>query len=1111
VINRVVSSSIILAILGAQAAMKAQQVPHDHLERAFLDPPSSARPRVWWHWMNGNITAEGIRLDLAWMQRAGVGGFTVFEGSIDTPQVVEKRLIYMTPDWKQAFQVALSEAQRLKLEMTIASSAGWSETGGPWVQPGQGMKKLVWASTIVEGGKPYHNLLPSPPSVSGPFQNVSLGARVAQSGALPTFYADSVVLAYPLQPSRLKARAVPRITAEKGEVDAAALSDDDIAKVAATLPYAPAGQSTCLLYSYAQPSSVQSVTLASLDDVISIFGFDDPGIPEPQLEASQDGLTYEMVARIPPSSIPQRTVTFPSVTARDFRVCFPSRAGTTPNSSTHQITELTLNPEARVNDGEQRAGFATVRDYDALTMPAATADSIVPSAKVLDITNRMAVDGTLTWTPPPGSWVVLRMGYSLTGHENGPAPAEATGLEVDKLDAQAVHAYLEHYLKLYQDTVGEANMGANGVAGVQSDSTETGVQNWTGNVLVEFKARRGYDPHPWLPALTGVIIESSEKTTKFLWDFRRTLAELLAQNHYGQIASTLHRKHMFYAAEALEYHRPTLGDDMEMRRNADIPMGALWTFEPGEQPSPTYIADVRGAASVAHVYGQNLVGAESMTSNGPAWGWSPEKLKPIADYELALGVNRFMIHESAHQPLVGKTPGLTLGPYGLWFNRNETWAELAKPWTDYLARSCYLLQQGRFYADIAYFYGQEAPLTAFFGYKPQTDAPEGYGFDFVNADVVLHHFKVQNGQLRTPAGASYRLLYLGGSSAHMTLAMVNKLAKLVAAGAAIAGTKPVDSPSLSDDAAHFQTAVDALWGAGNRVHRYGKGIVYAGQSAETTMQSLHVAKDFAYTRPRADTELMFVHRRLPTSDVYFISHRNDQAENVEVTLRTSGRMPELWHADTGRIDAVSYRAANGSTTLSLHLLPHEAVFVLFRKSAGVASTVIPTPEEHVLGQLKDDWLVAFQPGRGVSKSQQISHLASWTESSDAGVRYFSGTAEYTQSFGVPQYPADGRKLLLDLGSVAEIAEVTVNGRSLGIGWKAPYRFDITDAVHPGENHLSIKVTNLWVNRLIGDQQPGIGPKYTFTTFKPYKKDSPLIPSGLLGPVTLLTMQRQSLR
>ncbi len=327
----------------------------------------------------------------------------------------------------------------------------------------------------------------------------------------------------------------------------------------------------------------------------------------------------------------------------------------------------------------------------------------------------MQPDGTLDWTPPEGTWVVLRIGYSLLGITNHPATPEATGLEVDKLDHRFVKDYFEKYLDSYKETVGADEMGKKGIQYVINDSWEAGSQNWTDNMLAQFKKLRGYDATPWLPVLTGRVVESAEASDRFLWDFRKTIADLIANEHYGSWKQTLHERGMGHYGESHEGGRAFVADGMEVKKFNEVPMSAMWTQRPGvNKVQYGYNADDRESASVAHIYGQNLAAAESMTASAAPWAWSPATLKPTADQELLNGINRFVIHESAHQPLVGKAPGLTLGPFGQWFNRNETWAEQAGPWIDYLARSSYMLQQGRFAADLVYFYGEDSNLTAIF-------------------------------------------------------------------------------------------------------------------------------------------------------------------------------------------------------------------------------------------------------------------------------------------------------------------------------------------------------------------------------------------------------------
>ena len=662
---------------------------------------------------------------------------------------------------------------------------------------------------------------------------------------------------------------------------------------------------------------------------------------------------------------------------------------------------------------------------------------------------------------------------------------------------------METYLDSYKQTVGADYMGKRGIRYVINDSWEAGSQNWTDDMIAQFKKRRGYDPLPWMPVLTGQVVESAEASDRFLWDFRKTIGDLIANEHYGQLEATLHEWNMGHYGESHESGRAFVADGMEVKKFNEVPMSAMWTQRPGVNKEQfDYNADDRESASVAHIYGQNLAAAESMTAAEAPWAWSPATLKPTADQELLNGINRFVIHESAHQPLVGKAPGMTLGPFGQWFNRNETWAEQAGPWVNYIARSSYLLQQGHFAADLIYFYGEDSNLTAIFEHKAP-DVPAGYGFDYINADGLIHMLKVTDGRITTQSGMSYRVLGLDPYSQHMSLPVLRAIHQLVEDGAVVAGPKPMDDPSLADDQAEFQKLNDELFGDGTGVHQVGKGTVYAGQSLTDVFNALKVAPDFDYTKPESDTRILFAHRRLAEGDLYFVDNRNDRDETVDATFRVTGKAPELWHPETGKAEPVSYQIADGRTTVPLHLEPWGTVFVVFRTPTKATSRTLSKVVETELATVDGPWKVSFQPGRGAPASITLDKLISWPDSTDTGVKYFSGAGTYTQTIQAsPDWFKKGAKLCIDLGDVKNLAEVTVNGKSLGIVWHTPYRVDATSALKPGSNEVSIKVINAWVNRLIGDQQPDATTKYTFADVKPYKADSPLQASGLLGPVRL---------
>jgi (4-O-methyl)-D-glucuronate---lignin esterase len=1096
----------------------------DALERGFRNPPASAKPRVWWHWMNGNVTQAGIQRDLEWMHRVGIGGFQNFDASLNTPKVVDQRLVYMTPEWKAAFRYAATLADQLGLEMAIAGSPGWSESGGPWVPPAQAMKKLVFSETRMEGGRRFSGRLPQPPSTTGPFQNIpsrefSFGPAPARPTPPAQYYADSAVIAFRApETERPMAELQPKVTASSGDIDASLLTDGDLVKTVA-LPRAPAGQSAWIRVEFPRPQTVYALTLVTHGQRGPLADFFPGGESGQELQASDDGQQFRTIIPVPAGRAVQHTLAFPKATARFFRVIFASpppapnpfagdadafgdfRAPRPPDQ--YQIAELVLHGGARVNRFEEKAAFAAMPDLYAFPTPPAADDAVIHKSDVIDLTGKMRPDGSLDWTPPPGRWVVLRLGCSLTGHKNGPASPEATGLEVDKLDRRAVKAYFDAYLNQYKETVGPL-MGKRGLQYVITDSWEAGVQNWTDQMIPEFTRRRGYDPRPWLPVLAGRVVESSEASDRFLWDFRKTLCDLVADYHYDQITQLLHQRGMGRYSESHESGRAFIGDGMEVKRSADVPMSAMWTQTPGvDREQYGYNADIRESASVAHLYGQNLVAAESLTAFSGAWAWSPETLKPTADKELAMGLNRFVIHTSVHQPLLDRAPGLGLGPFGQWFTRNETWAEQAGPWVSYLARCSYLLQQGRFVADILYFYGEDSNITALFGGKAP-EIPAGYNYDFVNADALIHRLSVKDGRLTTPTGMSYRVLVLDPNSRQMSLPVLRKIRDLVRAGAVVVGAKPAGTPSLSDDPTEFRTIADQLWRPGSGEHAFGKGKVYVDRALTDVLTGLGVAPDFSYTRPQSDTNLLFVHRKLPDGELYFVDHRTNRTESVEASFRVQGKAAELWHPDTGQMEPASFRIAGGRTTVPLRLDPYESVFVVFRKSTPLSGLSLPFAVETPLGTVEGAWELSFQPDRGAPARITLDRLSSWSENSDPGVKYFSGTGTYARTV---QAPADwfrsGARLWLDLGQVKNLAEVSVNGKPLGIVWKAPFRVDVTDALKPGANRVTVAVTNLWVNRLIGDQQPDSARKYTFTTQRFYRANSPLLPSGLLGPVQVV--------
>jgi hypothetical protein len=1084
---------------------------------AFQSPPSSAKPRVWWHWMNGNVTPEGISKDLQWMKSVGIGGVQMFDAALDTPIIVEERVQYMSPTWKQYFAHAVDTASELDLEFAVASSAGWSLTGGPWVNADDGMKKLVWSETVLHSQQMNTVDLPRPNDTVGAYQDLTAEYKHAVNlDAIPqAYYRDIAVLAYPVN-DIASALSPTKVLVNGESVDAAQLLDSGL-NTGLPLPQSQGKTPASLEYHFAEPVSIAAAELFVKHAPKSVM----QGALAPMLQAWING-HWKDVSQFRLGKVPT-TLGFPGVTSDKFRVSFvrsneksqfsfspepgldfsglSGLASLKPKAAVLAEFKLFTNP--KIDQFEAKAGFELVNNYNALPSNAPNSTGIDPNS-VRDVSAFMDDSGSLNWEAPDGTWKIIRLGYSLTGQINSPAPFEATGLEVDKLDGDAVRRYMTHYLSIFQDIMDEQKVEA-GLNALLTDSIEAGPANWTPDIPAHFEALRGYNLMSWLPALTGEIVGSREQSEQFLNDYRRTLAELVATEHYGTVAEVAHEFGLVVYGESLEGNRivSTLGDEMEMRRFADIPMAAMWSYKPGGKPNAYYEADMKSAASVAHIYGKKLVAAESLTSMMSPFAHTPEVLQPMIDAEFLNGINRPVIHTSVHQPLDDKFPGLSLNVFGQYFTRHETWAPMAKPWIDYLARNSYLLQQGKNVADVAYFYGEEPSISiqAAVDGLP-ADLPEIFPFDYLSPNALLNEVTVRNGNLVTPGGASYKALQLGAASRPaMSFAVLSKIAELVNAGGIVIGRKPLHSAGQNTSSDEFQKLVNMLW-SGNAVTQFGKGQVFNSQSGDEVLSDLGMKPGLSIDKP---SSIRFVQRNTETEDIFYIANRGS-AQTVNLTFQVSGKVPTVWHADSGRVIQTPYQDSGSETTIALAFNDWESKFIVFSSAypEGTEEQVVYSDERALV--IDGPWTLNFEAGRGAPKEIVQEQLAPLSTHQLSGVKYFSGITHYSNSFMLSAKD-EAEDFMLEFDHISDVAEVLVNGKSAGVIWKKPYRIDISDWVVAGENTLEVRVANRWKNRLIGDRQPGVSP-VTYTTFNTYLPNAELDKSGLDGQVRLITLSKK---
>ena len=1064
------------------AAATSGSAAGDAIEKGFQHPPPSARPWVYWFPLSGNLTKEGITADFEAMARVGIGGVLYMEVDQGAPKGPAD---FGGPLWRQLFQHACNEANRLGLQINMNNDAGWCGSGGPWITPELSMQKVVWSETVIEGDKRFEDALAKP-------------------SAVKNFYRDIAVLAMP----------VPGNNAFR------------VKDIAVKASFAPGY--------FAQP----------------------------------------------PASFPN-----------------------------------------------------------------APADAAIPRDIIVDLSTNMDAAGRLAWDAPAGKWLVLRFGHTTTGTDNHPAPESGRGLECDKFSKEAAAAHYQGLMaKVIADNQPLAGRGKVLVS-THIDSWEVGSQNWTPRMREEFQSRRGYDLWKFLPAFTGRVIDSAEVTERFLYDLRQTVSDLIVQNYAGEIRRLANRDGLRLSIEAYD-GAPV--DEMTYGGQADEPMAEFWSWD-------KFMAaySCTEMSSVAHTYGRKILGAESFTANDKEkWQGHPAVLKDLGDWAFCEGINRFVFHRYAAQPWTNVVPGMSMGPWGLHYERTQTWWEQSKAWHEYLARCQYLLQQGLFVADVLCLQAEGAPRR--FTPPPGLDiAPHlrgGYNYDGCTPEVLFTRVSVKDGRLALPDGMSYRVLVLPDSET-ISPRLLRKIKELVDAGATvIASTKPpLKSSSLADlgagDAEVRKLAAE-LWPR-----------LVTGKTAPELLAERGIKPDFDST-----TKLRHIHRTIGDAEVYFVANPNSYAIESVATFRIAGKQPELWWPVTGRIaKATSFQEQSGVTSVPLQLEPAGSVFVVFRKSSagvdplvsvscdgaelmpaasrGVAKIVVQKARYGVLNdpsrtrdvttkiqalvdggvtsfpsadlakgddpaygtlktlavdyrvndqsltatgtdtefislnisgraearpfdlalaevwqsgdytfkyasgksrrlnvslpaaqEISGAWEVAFEPNRGGPAKVRFEQLEDWSKRPEAGIKYYSGTATYRKVFSSKPV-VFGQRYYLDLGKVAVMAEVKLNGKDLGILWKPPYRVDVTEALRKGDNALELKVVNLWINRQIGDEQlpadserndngtlkswpqwlqedkPSPTGRFTFSSWKLWKQNDPLAESGLLGPVRLHAVKK----
>jgi hypothetical protein len=806
-------------------------------------------------------------------------------------------------------------------------------------------------------------------------------------------------------------------------------------------------------------------------------------------------------------------------------------ASQTPIKGPAHVTVLLPQPETV-------EGF--YRDIAVLACPAS--NTTAPNSpetwdhsRTVDLTKSTDEQGRLTWDAPAGDWMVLRIGY--THHDNkvkcvGSGPV---GLEIDTMSAAAMDA---HFAETGAKLIADAGpLSGKSLQYFHIDSWELGQPTWTPDMRQEFQRRRGYDPLSYLPALLKKTVDSPAVTQRFLQDYRRTAADLVAANYYGRL------RELTLKAGLRGIHPESGGpffehwiDALQCEGVNDVPMGEFWkrNSEPdgpiGWQGNPS----LKEAACAAHIYGKPVCQAEAFTSFACDWIDDPWSMKDVGDEAFCHGLTRNVLCFYVHQPRLDVKPGFQWAHVGTHFDRNLTWWDMSHAWLTYLARCQYLLRQGQFVADFAYFQGEEIPAFLAARDKQQPARPAGSDYDVLNPEVLLQRAAAKDSRLVLPDGMSYRYLVLPQRSPlAISPPVLRKIQQLAAGGVTVVGSRPEQAPGLTDYPQcddEVRKLAEGLWGpeaspAGER--KVGSGRVIWGRTLDEIARADGLAPDVEFRGSAPQARFDWIHRRDGDTEIYFLSNQTAAAAAAEVVFRTRGKQPELWDAVTADIRQLpQWREENGRTVVPLVFAPRGSWFVVFRSEVkpGGSNSAKNFPEWKSVADIAGSWDVSFNPAWGGPERVTFERLQDWTGRPEPSIRYYSGTAVYRKQFSVPDGLL-GRRLFLDLGAVKNVAHVKLNGRELGVAWTAPWRVDISEAIRQGTNDLEIEVANLWPNRLIGDATLPQEKRLTVTNVRTYdtmasgtygckicaarkKSGQPaqLLPSGLLGPVTVQAEQ-----
>lgn len=1051
--NQLLTSLILFMIVtGCEKSGQISPEKFQQIQSGFVTPADSNNVWCYWYWINDDISREGITKDLEAMKEVGIG--TAFIGNINPPEV-NGRVPLFSEYWWECMVHAVNEGKRIGVDIGTFNCPGWSQSGGPWVKPEMAMRYMVYSETKVNGPGTINVQLLQP---AEPFQDVYVLAfpSIAE-GKVHLSNANTKITATP------KIRNISNLL--DGNTATEALFESD------------GGDYTVDIKSE-KTITARSIQLFPGKQRIKfnceLYALVDGKY---KLEKSFEFDRSNTAVNVGPNVYGPVFIALNDISSDAFRLVCRNNGKWNPNAGLSEIIISEAPVLERYVEKTMGKMFPTPQplwnSYTWENQEQIDDDALkVLENNVVDISDKMDSNGNLVWDSPEGEWTVMRIGMTPTGTENSPSAPQGKGYEIDKASEKIARFHFENYMGELIKRIPEENRSA--LKYTIADSYEQGSQNWTDDFEQIFKAKFGYSARKYLPVFTGRVVNSVEESNRFLWDLRRMVADEVAYEYVGGLRKISNENNMKLWLENYG-HWGFPSEFLMYGGQSDLVAGEYWN------EGTLGNIECKSASSAAHIYGKPVTSAESFTSSGKAFLRHPAWLKKRGDWSLTEGINHFVLHLFIHQPDDKRVPGVNAW-FGTEFNRHNTWFKQAKSWITYLRRSQHMLQQGKYVADVCYFIGEDAPMMT--GAR-NPELPDGYSYDYINAEVILNRLSVKDGKFVLPDGMSYKIMVLPLVKT-MRPELLAKIAELVEQGGIVFGQGPEKSPSLQNYPIcdeRVKNLSSKLWDAkkepGTIIKKVGLGYVVDDLDLKTTLEKFNVTKDVDVGE---NTKVFWTHRSLPGMEIYFLTNQSDHEIEFSPSFRVSGIKPQLWDAVTGEIRELNeFTDENGRTILPVKMVKDQSWFIVFtRQNAAVSKGYAKNfPEFETLQTLNSKWMVDFQnKDIGPDKPVVFNSLEDWSLSGDEKIKYYSGTAVYAASFELSEI-SENKELFIDLGDVNVMAKVKLNGIEIGETWMAPFRLSTKGVLKEGTNELEVEVVNVWRNYLIKDKSLPENERYTW--------------------------------